>query len=127
MAKGDKLTFKQELFANKYIEYRGNGTKAYCDAFDKDFNNPKEYNTARNQSSELLAKANIVIRIRELLKDTGLNELFVDNELKHLIWQDEDRNAKAKGIDIYNKIARRYDEKIEVKIEQKFKANFNLE
>tara|TARA_R110002020_G_scaffold122850_1_gene278757 strand:- start:371 stop:754 length:384 start_codon:yes stop_codon:yes gene_type:complete len=127
MAKGDKLTFKQELFCKKYIEYRGNGTKSYCDAFDKDYNNPKDNALARNQASELIAKPNIVVRIRELLDETGLNNLFVDNELKHLIWQDDDRNAKAKGIDIYNKIARRYDEKIEVKIEQKFKANFNLE
>ena len=119
-----ELTIKQELFCKKYIEYRGNGTKSYCDAFEKDFYDSKEYNLAKTLASELLTNPNIVARIRELLDETGLNELFVDNELKHLIWQDEDRNAKAKGIDIYNKIARRYDEKIEIKI-QEFKAKFD--
>ena len=118
-----KVLDKHELFCNKYIEYRGNGTKAYCDAFDKDFYDAKEYNTAKTQASELLTNPNIVTRIREILDETGLNQTFVDNELKHLIWQDEDRNAKAKGIDIYNKIARRYDDKIEVKI-QNYKADF---
>ena len=34
---------------------------------------------------------------------------------------------KQKGIDIYNKIARRYDDKIDVNIVNKFKANFNLD
>jgi len=119
-----ELTIKQELFCKKYIEYRGNGTKSYCDAFEKDFYDGKEYNLAKTKASELLTNGNIVVRIRELLDETGLNDLFVDNELKHLIWQDDDRGAKAKGIDIYNRIARRYDEKIEVKI-QEFKAKFD--
>ena len=118
------LTVKHELFCQKYIEFRGNGVKAYCEAYDKDFYDAKEYNSSKKLASELLTNVNIVTRIRELLEATGLNDLFVDNELKHLIWQDEDRNAKAKGIDIYNKIARRYDEKIEIKIEE-FKAKFD--
>ena len=116
-----KLSLKQELFCIKYLEHRGNGTKAYCEAFDKDFYNPKEYNSSKTLAYELLTKVDIVTRIRELLDEIGLNDLFVDNELKNLIWQDEDRNAKAKGIDIYNKIARRYDEKINIQI-QEFKT-----
>ena len=90
-----ELTIKQELFCKKYIEHRGNGTRSYCDAFDKDFMivNNIIYKTL---ASELLTNPNIVVRIRELLEETGLNELFVDNELKHLIWQDEDRGAKSK-------------------------------
>ena len=118
-----KVLDKHELFCNKYIEYRGNGTKAYCDAYGLDYHDPKDKSNANSRASELVANRKVVVRIREILDETGLNELFVDNELKHLIWQDEDRNAKAKGIDIYNKIARRYDEKIEVKI-QNYKADF---
>ena len=119
-----ELNIAQELFCKKYIEHRGNGTKAYCEAFEKNFYDAKEYSSAKTLASELLTKVNIVARIRELLDETGLNDLFVDNELKHLIWQDDDRGAKAKGIDIYNRIARRYDEKIEIKI-QEFKAKFD--
>ena len=119
-----ELTIKQELFCKKYIEHRGNGTRSYCDAFDKDFYDSKQYNLAKTLASELLTNPNIVVRIRELLEETGLNELFVDNELKHLIWQDDDRGAKAKGIDIFNRIARRYDEKMVIELKE-FKAKFD--
>ena len=95
-SKEEKLTIKEEIFCQKYIEYRGNGSKAYCDAYDKDFHNIKDYNSARTRAPILLARVRVVTRIRELLDETGLNDLFVDNELKHLIWQDEDRGAKAK-------------------------------
>ncbi len=119
-----ELSIAHELFCKKYIEYRGNGVRAYCDAYDLDFEDGKVYNSSKVRASDLLTNVNIVTRIRELLDETGLNDLFVDNELKHLIWQDDDRGAKAKGIDIYNRIARRYDEKIEIKI-QEFKAKFD--
>ena len=119
-----ELTISRELFCKKYIEHRGNGTKAYCEAFDKDFYNPKEYSSAKTLASELLTKVDIVARVRELLDETGLNEMFVDNELKHLIWQDDDRGAKAKGIDIFNRIARRYDEKMIIELKE-FKAKFD--
>lgn len=119
-----ELSIKHELFCKKYIELRGNGTRAYCEAYGLDVENAKVYNNAKSRASELVINSDIVVRIRELLDETGLNELFVDNELKHLIWQDDDRGAKAKGIDIFNRIARRYDEKMVIELKE-FKAKFD--
>tara|TARA_R110002050_G_scaffold109846_1_gene221612 strand:+ start:467 stop:847 length:381 start_codon:yes stop_codon:yes gene_type:complete len=120
-----KLSLKRELFCIKYMENRGNGTRAYCDAYDLDYHNPKDLSNAKSRASELVNTSEIVIRIRELLDETGLNDVMVSNELKHLIWQDEDRGAKAKGIDMYHRIARMYDEKIEIQIKD-YKAKFNM-
>lgn len=103
------LTIKQQQFCKFYIENKGNATKAYMKAFGT-----KKYDTAKVEAHVTLTKPNILKRIREIMEENGFNDVFVDLELKKMIFQDENLMAKLKAITEYNKIKRRYDESIHI-------------
>jgi phage terminase small subunit len=105
------LTQKQELFCQYYIVKRGNATQAYIDAYKIDVTKKGSYAAARVSAHVNLTKDNIKARIRELLDEVELTDEFVDTELKHLIWQDENLGAKAVGVREYNKLKGRITEK----------------
>ena len=121
---GSLDNLRHEAFARAYIEHRGNGTKAYCQAYGLNYEDSKDKNTAKVRASITLTNVNVSARIREFLDDIGLNDEYVDLELKNLIWQDDDKNAKGKGIDIYNKLKRRYDNSLKIEV-NKFDVDFD--
>lgn len=108
---------KHELFVRKYLELRGNQTQAYCQAYDLDYHDPKDYSNAKSRGHELVKNSEVHARIKYFLKEIGLNDNFVDNELLNTIWQDEDKSAKVKAIDIYNKMSKRYENNINITID----------
>jgi len=117
-----KLNPKQELFCQLYSsdrEFYGNGVEAYAEAYGLDIKNPRTYKVAQVSASHQLSKVIICNRINELLEDGGLNDQFVDKQLKMLITQHEDKHVKLASIREYNKLKKRITEKFEGKIETK--------
>lgn len=105
---GKILTHKEATFCVEYVSNLGNGCESAIIAYDID-KTKKGWNlTARAIASENLTKPHILEYIREIWDDKGLNDEIVDVETSFLVKQMEDKNAKAKGIEIYNKIKGRY-------------------
>jgi len=113
-----ELSLKQQQFCKHYVENKGNGAKAYLKAFGT-----KKYDTAKVEAHKNLTKPNILKRIREIMEESGFNDVFVDLELKKMIFQDENLMAKLKAIAEYNKIKRRYAEVIQI---QNTHVNYDL-
>lgn len=107
---GKILTEQEELFCNMYVEHLGNGTAAAEEAYNVDKEKSNWRNTCSQMANENLRKPHILERVREILDLTQLNDETVDSELNFLIKQSAELPAKAKGIDIYNKIRGRYQE-----------------
>lgn len=107
---GRILTEKEELFCNLYVMNLGNATKAAEGAYDVDTSKAGWRSTVQSIGSENLRKPALLERIRELLDLTQLNDETVDSELNFLIKQSDELPAKAKGIEIYNKLKGRYQE-----------------
>ena len=118
-----ELNEKQLLFCKLFVsrDFFGNGTHAYAEAYDKDLEDPKQYNVCKVAASELLTKPNILTRINEELTDAGLNDNFVDKQLLFTITQNADFSSKVKAISEYNKLRQRIVTKVESKNE-----NINL-
>jgi len=122
---GHILTEKEELFCNLYLQSLGDGIGSAMQAYDIDPSRKGAYGTAKSIAWENLTKPHILQRIREIFDDQGLNNEIVDTETSFLVKQRADNNAKAKGIEIYNKIVGRYEKdnkqkqaKVTVNIEQ---------
>lgn len=62
-SKRKKLTIKQELFAQKYVEHQGNGTQAALEVYDTTDNN-----TAHSIATENLQKPAVSERVNDLLR-----------------------------------------------------------
>jgi len=112
-----KLTAKQERFCVLYAsdrEFFGNGTQSYIEAYNVNIEKKNGYSTARRCASDNLAKPLILNRINELLEEDGLNDAFVDKQLKFLITQHQDHRAKIAAIKEYNNLKGRIANKIEL-------------
>lgn len=119
---------RHELFCQLYAgdeEFFCNGTRAYAQAYDVDLD--KEYNTAKVNASKLLTKTNILDRINEIIDDAGLNDAFVDKQLKKLITQDADFSNKMSAIREYNKLRARIEERKRLEIVDASKVREELE
>ena len=69
----EELNIKQEEFCRKYVEFGGNGTQAYKEAYGC------EEETAKANASRLLTNANVKDYINELLEDArNRNKITVD-------------------------------------------------
>jgi hypothetical protein len=112
----DTLNQKQEKFCQLYaseVEFFGNGTQSYIEAYGIDTSKPGAYNGARASASELLTKPNILKRIDELLEVDGLNDQAVDKELAFVILQKADLGSKVAAIREYNKLKTRVITKLD--------------
>lgn len=77
----NKLTPKQELFCQTYVK-TGNGSEAYRIAYDTSKTKPEVVNV---KASEMLAKANIMVRIKELQqKLEKKHDITKDKIISHL-------------------------------------------
>ncbi len=112
--KNHRLTLKQKLFCEEYLKLHGNGAKAAKAAGYA----AKRDNTLKSIASENLTKPDILAYIKILLKEAGLSDEAVDQEMLWVIRQNADLHAKMRGIAEYNKIRGRYaSDKNEVKSE----------
>jgi hypothetical protein len=119
MAK-EALNPKQELFCQLFAsdrEFYGNGVDSYAEAYDIDISNPAKYKSAVVAASRLLTKDNILNRINEILEDGGLNDVFVDKQLRFLVTQNADLSTKRAAINDYNKLKQRITDKKHVTVE----------
>lgn len=99
-----RLTLKQRLFCEEYLKHRGNGAKAAKAAGYA----VKRDNTLKSIASENLTKPDILAYIKFLLKEAGLSDAAVDQEMLWVIRQNANLHAKMRGIAEYNKIRGRY-------------------
>lgn len=112
-----KLTLKQKLFCQHYIETFGNGTEAVIRAgYKVDKKGKVNRNLAKSIASENLTKPDIRERIDELLEASGFNDESVKLHHLDLISQSENLTVKAKAIDMYYKLSGNYSA---TKIEQR--------
>ncbi len=71
------MSIKQKLFVKKYIEHKGNGTKAALDAYDV-----KNYNTAHSIAIGNLQKPTIQRAIELALEHAGLSDDYISEMLR---------------------------------------------
>ena len=112
-----KLNLKQETFCKLYTqstEFFGNGVQSYIKAYDPDISKSNWYNSARTCAQRLLTNVDILKYIDKLLEASGLNDQFVDKQIKFLITQNADFTAKLGAIREYNKLKARIKDKIEL-------------
>jgi hypothetical protein len=106
----EELTVRQEKFCQLFTgeqEFFGNGVQAYDEVYDIDHSKPHWYKTACACSSRLLSNAKVSERISALLEEQGLNDNFVDKQLKFLLTQYADFGNKLGAIKEYNKLKQR--------------------
>ena len=124
MATDDKLNPKQELFCQLYAtdrEFFGNGVESYMEAYgdEVDRSKPNWYKTCVAAASRLLTNVKILNRINELLEEGGLNDAFVDKQLKMLLTQDADFTNKLGALKEYNKLKQRITDHLDIKTDGK--------
>lgn len=112
-----KLNPQQELFCQYYttadMEFFGNGTQAYIEAYGIDTSKPNWYKSTQTSASRLLSNVIICKRINELLEVGGLNDENVDKQLMYLINQYDDKSTKLAAIREYNKLRSRITERLD--------------
>lgn len=106
-----RLSLKQRLFCQHYVETMGNGTEAVIRAgynVSKKNDQP-DRNLAKSIASENLTKPNILKYINTLLSKAGLNDKSVALHHWFLINQFSNLSVKIKAIDLYYKISGAYN------------------
>lgn len=101
----DKLTMKQEIFCQEWVDSLGNGTKAALKAFDIKDNNEE---TASSMAYEYLRKPEINKRIDEILDERGFNDETVKKEHFKMVKQDSDYGVKMRAISDFYKLKGKY-------------------
>src|ERR1035437_7046548 len=117
----EKLTLKQEIFCQEWVDTVGNGTRAALKAFDiegKEAYDLKETlfeekarieSVAASMANEYLRKPNVSKRIDEILNERGFNEVSVKREHFKVIRQDDDLSVKQRGISDFYKLKGSYE------------------
>ncbi|QQG47319.1 MAG: terminase small subunit [Candidatus Woesebacteria bacterium] len=106
----NKLTIKQKLFCQHYIETLGNGTESILRAgyrINKKDGHPDRI-LAKSLASENLTKPHILAYINSLLEKSGLNDENVAAQHWFLVNQSADLSVKARAIDMYYKLRNKY-------------------
>jgi hypothetical protein len=113
-----KLTLKQAKFCELYVDgtkdFFGNGVECYLEVYDIDKSKPNWYKAACACASRLLSNAKVIDKISNLLEEGGLNDVFVDKQLKFLLTQYADFGSKLGAIKEYNKLKQRITDKIDL-------------
>lgn len=93
-----KLTIKQQAFADNYIKY-GNATEAYL----KSYTNVKKETTARTNGSRLLTNANVKAYIKERMEELKSERVADQQEILELltsIARGETTAATLRSVDV---------------------------
>lgn len=131
------LNLQQEEFCKLYTnseavdrEIFGNGTQCYIEAYNVDLTKKGAYDWARVCASKLLTKANVIVRINELLEEGGFNDQNVDRQHLFLINQHADLKTKMAAIKEYNAVKKRVEpnkQTLVVTISGESAKRFNIE
>jgi len=117
-SKEDTLNPKQEAFCQLYVmadkDFFGNGVECYLEVYEIDKTKPNWYKTACAAASRLLSNVKVFERINTLLEESGLNDAFVDKQLRFLITQHSDFGSKVAAIKEYNKLKQRITDKQDI-------------
>lgn len=104
------MTVKQRLFVKKYVENKGNGTKAALDAYDV-----KNYNTAHSLAIDNLQKPTIQRAIELALERVGLSDESISEMLRDAtvsgIGVKATNKDSLRGIDMILKLKGAYPDK----------------
>jgi len=98
-----KLTLKEKLFSEAYLEFKGNGTEAAMEAFDC-----ANYKVAAAVAYEYLRKPHIFAYIDLKMEDYGYSDENVKKQHLFIINQMADLSAKNKALDMYYKLKGQY-------------------
>jgi len=119
------LTPSEQSFCEIYIsptEFYGNGTQSYIEAYKVEIvaqgggtrkklaegkNKQMTLGSVREAAYRLLTRVDILERIDSLMEEGGLNDQFVDKQLKHLITQQADPRVQLAALAEYNKLKAR--------------------
>lgn len=110
----EKLNMRQELFCQLYAtrqEFFGNGVESYAEAYDADKSNPNWYAIAAASATRLLKNEKILLRLQQIMTETGFNDAHADRELSFLMTQHADLPTKLGAIKEYNKLLQRIEDK----------------
>lgn len=106
-----KLTLKQtkfcQLFTSSDINFFGNATRCYAEAYGIDITTKEGEANASASSSRLLTNAKVEQRIATLLEKQGLSDSAVDAQHFFLIRQNVDLKTKMTAIKEYNRMRSR--------------------
>lgn len=114
------ITFKEKLFVEAYLTFRGNSVDAIISAgYDirKKDQNGQRINGLYNRklasviAYELLKKPQITSYIKTLYEKYGYTDEAVERELLYMINQQADLKTKAKAIDMYLNLKAKYPAK----------------
>ena len=123
--KKDRLTLKQCLFCQYYLETQGNGAEAVIKAgygVTKE-SGQVDRRLAKSIASENLTKPHLLAYLNTLLDKTGLNDQMVSAHLAFLINQFGDLSVKLRAIDMYYKLHNKYaPEKVEDSVNVELEA-----
>lgn len=120
----EKLSPQEEYFCELYVsdvEFYGNGTQSYIEAFDitvvkgksrnETDDNEMTYEAVRVAAHKLLTNTNILNRIDELLEEGGFNDQQADKTLQFLMTQRADLRVALGAAEAYNKLKARIQDK----------------
>lgn len=111
------LSLKEQRFCELYTsgerDFFGNGTQSYIEAYDIDLREQGAYGRARAAAASLLANANVIKRVNDLLEAGSFNATNADKQLAFLMDQHADLFAKLGAVREFNKLKGRITEKME--------------
>lgn len=98
-----KLTYKEKLFCETYLDFKGNGTSAAMEVYDC-----ANYKVAGSVAYENLRKPQIFQYVNTLLDEYGFSDENVKKQHLFILNQMADLAAKNKGIDMFYKLKGEY-------------------
>lgn len=108
-----KLNLRQDLFC-KYYATDPSCLGIAVEAYKKAYPSEKSIETVRVASANMVNKPEITARINEYLTSDGFNNESVDITHNFLIHQKKDLTVAMKGIEHYNKLKKRIENKLEI-------------
>ncbi len=110
------LNLKQDLWCKAYatdVRCLGNGSEAYKLVYGLK-EAPISHDVAKASATRFLTDPRFTARINEYLEVDGFNNETVDAHHLFLIRQKKDLNVSMKGIEHYNRLKKRVDNKVEL-------------
>lgn len=107
-----KLNIKQDMFCKIYAtdpEILGQGSEVYRRVYKV-----SSVEVARAAASRMLSDSKITAKINDYLSKEGFNDETIDKQHLFLIKQKKDLGVSMKGIEHYNKLKKRVENKIEI-------------
>jgi hypothetical protein len=105
-----ELNERQRLFCELYgthIEFYGNGTQAYIEAYDVSLGKPGAYQMASAAASRLLMDVKVLEYITSIQEQSALNDVAVDKHMAFWITQRAHPQVAMAAIKEYNKLKKR--------------------